>query len=133
MNADLIRIGNALDFGGLPLSAACRMGETVHTAGIVAIDPNTGEIVGESIEEQARLTLNNLAMILERSGSSLEQVGIVRIYLADIAADLAGFNHVYEEFFTTHHPARYALGVDLAFPRLRVEIQAVATCGSLEV
>lgn len=128
MKAELIRVGNALDFGDMPLSAACRMGETVHTAGIVAIDPDTGEISGGSIEEQARLTLNNLALILERSGSSLEQVGVVRIYLADIVADLAGFNRVYEEFFTTHHPARYALGVDLAFPELKVEIQAIATC-----
>ena len=66
MKAELIRVGNALDFGDMPLSAACRMGETVHTAGIVAIDPDTGEIAGGSIEEQARLTLNNLALILER-------------------------------------------------------------------
>ncbi|SFC56876.1 2-iminobutanoate/2-iminopropanoate deaminase [Nocardioides terrae] len=128
MNVELIRVGNALDFKDLPLSAACRMGDVVHTAGILPIDPDSGKLVGGSIEEQARLTLTNLVAILERAGSCLAQVGIVRIFLADIARDLAGFNTVYQEFFADHHPARYALGVQLAFPELKVEIQVVAGC-----
>ena len=132
MNTELIRLGNALDFGDLPLSAACRMGDVVHTAGVVPIDPVTGAIVGETIEEQSRLVLTNLSAILEGADSSLDRVGIVRIFLADIEGELDAFNRVYDEFFEHHHPARYALGVHLAFPSLKVELQAVATCRSEE-
>ncbi|GAB3576259.1 RidA family protein [Amycolatopsis endophytica] len=130
MSTELIRLGNALDHGNLPLSAAVRMGGTVHTAGILPIDPSTGEVVGETIEEQARIALSNLDTILRGAGSSLDRVGIVRVYLADIVADLDGFNSVYAEFFARHHPARYALGVALAFPSLKVELQAVASSDS---
>ena len=128
MSTEVIRVGNALDFGHLPLSAAVRLAETVHTAGVLPVDPSTGEVVGTTIEEQARIALNNLSAILYSAGSALDRVGIVRIYLADIAADLDGFNDVYAEFFARHHPARYALGVTLAFPGLKVELQAVASC-----
>lgn len=128
MRTELIEVGNALDFEGLPLSAAVRMGEAVHTAGVLPIDPVTGQVVGETIEEQARIALTNLDTVLRSAGSSLDRVGIVRIYLADIVADLDGFNRIYREFFARHHPARYALGVALAFPALLVELQAVASC-----
>lgn len=127
MNTELVRVGNALDLGSMPLSAAVRMGETVHTAGVLPIDPFTGEMCGETIEEQARIALTNLGAILQSAGSSLDRIGIVRVYLADIGADLDGFNSVYGEFFARHHPARYALGVSLAFPSLKVELQAVAS------
>ncbi|MBN6038524.1 RidA family protein [Amycolatopsis sp. 195334CR] len=127
MSTDLIRVGNALDYGNLPLSAAARMDGTVHTAGVLSIDPATGEVVGETIEEQARVALSNLEAVLRSAGSSLGQVGIVRVYLADIVADIDGFNRVYAEFFARHHPARYALGVALALPSLKVELQAVAS------
>ncbi|SEP40801.1 RidA family protein [Amycolatopsis saalfeldensis] len=129
MSADLIRVGNALDYGNLPLSAAARIGGTVHTAGVLPIDPSTGEVAGETIEEQARIALTNLDTVLRSAGSSLDRVGVVRVYLADIVADLEGFNSVYAVFFARHHPARYALGVTLAFPSLKVELQAVASCG----
>lgn len=128
MSTELISVGNALDHGNLPLSAAVRMSGMVHTAGVLPIDPTTGEVVGHTIEEQARFALINLMAVLASAGSSLDRVGIVRIYLADIVADLEGFNSVYAEFFARHHPARYALGVTLAFPSLKVEMQAVASC-----
>jgi len=128
MAIDLISVGNALDFGDLPLSAAFRHGDVVQTAGVLPIDPETGTLVGDGIETQARSALNNLHSVLESAGSSLEQVGIVRIFLADIEHDLEGFNRVYAEFFPAHHPARYALGVGLAWPTLKVELQAVAVC-----
>lgn len=126
MTTELVRIGNALDFGDLPLSAAARIDDVVHTAGILPIDPVTGALAGLDIETQARSVLSNLAMILESTGSSLERVGIVRIFLTDIEADLDGFNRVYADFFPVHHPARYALGVRLARPEWKIEIQAVA-------
>lgn len=128
MATELVHVGNALDFGDLPLSAAARIGAVVHTAGILPIDPLTGSLAGLDIETQARSALSNLATILESTGSSLDRVGIVRIFLTDIEGDLAGFNRVYAEFFPVYHPARYAIGVRLARPEWKVEIQAVASC-----
>ncbi|GAF47526.1 RidA family protein [Rhodococcus wratislaviensis] len=131
MITELVHVGNALDFGDLPLSAAARIDGVVHTAGIVPVDPLTGALAGADIETQARSVLSNLATILESSGSSLDRVAVVRIYLSDIEGDLDGFNRVYAEFFPVHHPARYALGVRLARAEWRVEIQAVASCDGL--
>lgn len=132
MNTELVRVGNALDFGDLPLSAASRIDGVIHTAGILPIDPVSGALTGPDIETQARSALSNLAMILESGRSSLDRVGIVRIFLTDIEADLEGFNRVYAEFFPVHHPARYAIGVRLARPEWKVEIQAAAGCDDMQ-
>jgi 2-iminobutanoate/2-iminopropanoate deaminase len=126
---ELIRMGNALDLEGFPISAASRAGDVIYTAGILPLDSATGEVVFGDIEVRARRTLENLRLVLEAAGSSLGRVAMVHVFLADAAGDLEGFNAVYQEFFSTHHPPRYAVGARLAWPSLKVEMQAVAGVG----
>lgn len=108
-----------------PYSQAMRAGELVFTAGQLGIDPRSGEMAGETVTEQARQALANVAAILDAAGSGLDRILKVTVYLADID-DWPAVNEVYQEVVPKPYPARSAFAVrDL--PRGgRVEIECVA-------
>lgn len=108
-----------------PYSQAMRAGDLVFTAGQLGIDPRSGELVGETVEEQVRQALANVAAILDAAGSGLDRVLKVTVFLADID-DWPAVNEVYSSVVSQPYPARSAFAVrDL--PRgARVEIECVA-------
>ena len=108
-----------------PYSQAIIANGFVFGAGQAAIDPHMREAVTGDIRHETELTLKNIATILEASGSSLEHVVKVTIYLKDIN-DFAAMNEVYAKFFTSHPPARATVQVVLGL-NLGVEIDAIAT------
>ncbi len=104
-------------------SHAIRAGEFVFISGQGPIDPTTGEVTGDTIEEQTELTLRNVEAIARAAGGSLADVVKVSAYLASID-DFAGYNAVYERTFSsTPRPARTTVGAALV--GIRVEIDAV--------
>ena len=108
-----------------PYSAAISHGNILFTAGQLGVNPKTGQFSGESIQEQTRQALENMSVILKKSGFSFEDVVKVTVYLADIA-EFSAMNEVYAEYFPTPFPARSAFQV-AALPRnARVEIEAIA-------
>ena len=106
-------------------SQAIVHGGLVYVSGQLPIDPESGKPQIGSIEEQARLTIANLASILEAAGSGLTHVIKTTVYVSDI--DLWGrVNAVYAECFGEHRPARAVVPTrDLHFG-CQVEIEAVA-------
>jgi len=100
-------------------------GELVFTAGQIAIDPDTGEMVGSTVEEQTRRVLLNLKAVLEAAGSALERVVKTTVYLRDMN-DFQAMNAVYSEFFGVDPPARSAVEVSRLPKDALVEIEAVA-------
>jgi 2-iminobutanoate/2-iminopropanoate deaminase len=97
----------------------------VYVSGQLPIDPKTGEKQTGSIEEQTRLVLQNLSAILDASGSSLEQVLKVTVYISDISL-WGKVNEVYAEIFGDHRPARAMVPTrDLHFG-FKIEVDAVA-------
>jgi 2-iminobutanoate/2-iminopropanoate deaminase len=112
-----------------PYSQGMRAGDLVFTAGQLGIDPTSGEMAGETVQEQARQALANVAAILEAAGSGLDRILKVTVYLADID-DWPAVNEVYEAIVPEPYPARSAFAVrDL--PRGgRVEIECVAVVGA---
>ena len=97
----------------------------VYVSGQLPVDPKTGEKVTGTIEEQTRLVLQNLSAILEASGSSLNQVLKVTVYISDISL-WGKVNEVYAEIFGDHRPARAIVPTrDLHFGFL-IEVDAVA-------
>ena len=106
-----------------PYSPVVISGDHVFTAGQVAFDAD-GNLVGETIEEQTRQTLENLRACLEAAGSSLDEVVKVTAFLSDLG-NFAGYNAVYTEFFSAPYPARSSVGATLP-PGTLVEIEAVA-------
>lgn len=110
---------------GNPYSHAIRCGELVFISGQVAKDPGTGRIVGETIEEQARVALENLRRVAAAAGATLERVVKVTVFLKN-AEDFDGFNKIYAEVFTPPYPARSTLVAPTVNAKLLVEVEAVA-------
>jgi 2-iminobutanoate/2-iminopropanoate deaminase len=108
-----------------PYSQGIKARGFVFTAGQVALDPRTGEVVSGGISEQTGRALENLSAILIAAGTSLSQVVKTTVFLVDMA-DFAAMNEVYARAFGTHRPARSTVAV-AALPRgARVEIEAIA-------
>lgn len=112
-----------------PYSQGIRANGFVFTAGQVALDPRTGELVAGGISEQTSRALENLSAILTAAGAGLSQVVKTTVFLVDMA-DFAAMNEVYGRAFGTHRPARSTVAV-AGLPRgARVEIEAIATVKS---
>jgi 2-iminobutanoate/2-iminopropanoate deaminase len=109
-----------------PYSQATIANGLVFTAGQIAFNPASMEIVGGGIKEQTERVLANLAAVLEAAGSSLSRVVKTTVFLVDMA-DFPAMNEVYAQAFGEHKPARSTVAV-AALPRgVRVEIDVVAT------
>jgi len=108
-----------------PYSQAVIVGDYIFTAGQIALDPTTMEIVGGTTAEQTERVLQNLTAVLQAAGAGLDQVVKTTVYLADIA-DFATMNQVYARHFGTHKPARSALQAAALPKGARVEIDAIA-------
>jgi 2-iminobutanoate/2-iminopropanoate deaminase len=108
---------------GGPYSQAMRVGDLVFTAGQGPIDPATGTVRGETIEEQTDLTIDNLSALLEAAGTSLDHVVKATVHLANLA-DFPAFNRVYERRFPDPKPVRTTVGSQLL--GILVEIDLIA-------
>jgi 2-iminobutanoate/2-iminopropanoate deaminase len=107
-----------------PYSHAVRAGGLLFCSGQIPLDPDSGELVGQTAAEQARRCLENLGAVCEAAGCSLARAVRVTVYMTDLA-EFAAVNEVYGEFFASDPPARVAVGV-VALPRgAYVEIDAV--------
>ena len=74
-----------------PYSQAVVMGNLVFTSGQIPLNPETGELVGETIAEQTHQVCKNLKAVVEAAGTSMEKVVKTVCFLADIN-DFAKFN-----------------------------------------
>ena len=109
-----------------PYSQATALGGLVFTAGQVALDPSSGEIVGGGdVARETEQVLRNLRAVLEAAGSSMTQVLRCDVFLEDMS-DFGAMNAVYERHFDADPPARITVEA-AALPRgVRVEIAAIA-------
>ncbi len=106
-------------------SQAVIHGQTIYVAGQLPINPETGEKISGSIEEQTRQTLRNVAAIVRAAGSDVERIVKTTVFISDIAL-WGRVNQVYAEFFGEHRPARSVVPVkDLHYGFL-IEIEAIA-------
>ncbi len=97
----------------------------LFTAGQVALDPATGELVPGGITEQTTRALENLGAVLAAAGTDFSQVVKTTVFLVDMA-DFADMNEVYARVFGDHRPARSTVAV-AGLPRgARVEIEVIA-------
>jgi 2-iminobutanoate/2-iminopropanoate deaminase len=107
-----------------PYSHAVRAGELLFCSGQVPLDPDSGELVGDSPAEQATRCLQNLKAVCEGAGTSLDNAVRLTIYTTDLAA-FPEINEAYGEFFDSDPPARAAVGVSALPKGAMVEIDAV--------
>jgi 2-iminobutanoate/2-iminopropanoate deaminase len=108
-----------------PYSQAVVYGGLLYTAGQIALDPTTGEVVAGGVREQTEQVFDNLRAILAAAGSDLSRVLKTTVFLIDMA-DFGAMNEVYARQFGSHRPARSTVAVS-ALPRgVRLEIDLVA-------
>jgi 2-iminobutanoate/2-iminopropanoate deaminase len=108
-----------------PYSQGVAAAGFVFTAGMLGLDPQTGDLVSEDVAAQARQALTNVQRILEAAGSSLDRVVKTTLYLTDIGS-FSEVNEVYGEFFSSDPPARSTVEIGPLPKAALVEIDAVA-------
>lgn len=104
-------------------SPGVRAGNLLFVSGQTPRDPATGQIVGDTVEEQTLVTLANLERIVRAGGASMSQLVSVTVYLAD-DNDWGRFNEVYKATLSPPYPTRAVIGAQLR--GILVEISAIA-------
>lgn len=107
-----------------PYSQAKIIGNLVFTSGQIPVVPETGDIAGTSILEQAEQVMKNVGAVLEAAGSSYEKSVKTTCFLANMD-DFAVFNQVYEKYFTGK-PARSCVAVKTLPKNLLCEVEVIA-------
>jgi 2-iminobutanoate/2-iminopropanoate deaminase len=111
-----------------PYSQGIRVGNLIFTAGQIALDPVTQQVVAPGITEQTTQVLENLKSILEAAGSSLARVVKATVFLKDFN-DFAAMNAVYGAYLApegTVPPARTTVEVSRLPKDVLVEIDLIA-------
>lgn len=108
-----------------PYSQAIKAAGLVFTAGQIALDPATGQVITGDVAAQTERVLRNLSAILKAAGSSLERVVKTTVFLKSMG-DFAAMNEVYGKFFNSRPPARSTVEVARLPKDVLVEIDVVA-------
>jgi 2-iminobutanoate/2-iminopropanoate deaminase len=114
-----------------PYSQGVRTGSLVFTAGQIALDPATQDVVAGGIAEQTAQVFENLKAIVEAAGSSLDHVLKATVFLKDFN-DFAAMNKVYASYLAGEGktpPARTTVEVSRLPKDALVEIELVAEAG----
>jgi len=104
-------------------SQGLRAGDFVFVSGQGPLDPKTGKVVGDNIEEQTARVLENIKAILEAGGARMADVVKVSAHLSDMSL-FERYNRVYASYFPDPKPTRTTVGSQL--PGILVEIDAIA-------
>jgi len=107
-----------------PYSQAILANGFIFTAGQIALDPASGQVVEGGIVDQTIRVLENLKGIVEAAGSSLDRTVKATVYLQDMS-DFAAMNEVYARYFPNDPPARSTVQASRLPRDVRVEIDLI--------
>lgn len=107
-----------------PYSQGIVLNGIAFFSGQIPLSPETGEVVGTTIEEQAEQVMQNVKALLESQGAAFIDVVKTTCFLADMA-DFAAFNEVYAKYFTGK-PARSCVAVKALPKGVLCEVEAIA-------
>ncbi len=109
-----------------PYNQAILIGNTLYTSGQIALNPNTMELVLDSIEIETKQVMDNLKAILEAATMNFENVVKTTIFIADMN-DFAKINSVYGTYFNEETaPARETVQVACLPKNVNIEISMIA-------
>lgn len=112
-----------------PFPHAIRAGDFLFVTGQLAEDPETGEVVAGSIEQQVRRVMDNLKLVLEHAGTSFDKAVMARIFITDLRY-LQTVNEIYSSYFESNRlPCRTTIGVVGLAGVGDVEIDLIVYCG----
>lgn len=107
-----------------PYSQAKIYGGLLYVSGQIGLDPETGKIVGGSIEAQAEQIMKNIGAILKEAGTDFTKVIKTSCFLVDMD-DFATLNEIYARYFT-EKPARSCVAVKTLPKNVLCEVELIA-------
>jgi 2-iminobutanoate/2-iminopropanoate deaminase len=109
-----------------PYSQAIKIGGFLYLSGQIAIDVESGELVMESVKQEAKQIMKNLEAVLEAGNSDFSKVIKTSIFLSDMSL-FNDVNEIYGGYFTDHFPARETVAVAGLPKGVNVEISMIAS------
>jgi 2-iminobutanoate/2-iminopropanoate deaminase len=106
-------------------SQAVKAGGFIFVAGQGPFDPTTGDLVGETIQEQTRQCLKNIEAILTAAGSSLDKAVSATFILGE-ENDFAGMNEEWGKWFPKDPPARQGAKLPIRPKGMKISIAVIA-------
>ena len=107
-----------------PYSQGIILNGIAFFSGQIPLSPETGEVVGTTIEEQTEQVMQNVKALLESQGASFTDVVKTTCFLADMG-DFAAFNEIYAKYFTGK-PARSCVAVKALPKGVLCEVETIA-------
>ncbi|MHC2990824.1 dfrA [Pontibacter sp. HJ8] len=111
-----------------PYSQATLHNGTMYVSGQIPLDPQSGELVSGTIEEETHQVMKNLFAILQEAGMGFDNVLKCSIFVKDLS-NFGKINEVYGSYFTANPPARETVEVSRLPKDVNVEISCIAALG----
>lgn len=108
-----------------PYSQAIDMGSLVFCSGQIALDPQSGQVVGNDVKSQTEQVIKNIDAVLKAAQLEFKNIVKTTIFLTDMK-DFPAVNEVYGKFFPEIPPARSTVAVAGLPKDVKVEIEVVA-------
>ena len=123
MSKEIISTKNAPQAIG-PYSQAVKTGNLIFISGQIPLNPETGDLVSGSIEDEANQVLKNIKSICDAAGYGFEDIVKITIFLTDLG-NLTTVNEVMAKHFVEPYPARATVEVSGLPLGVNVEIEAI--------
>ena len=108
-----------------PYSQAVLSGDTLYCSGQIAINPNTGELVIDSIQAETEQVMKNIKAVLNAAEMDFSNVVKCSIFMSSME-HYGDINGVYAAYFSENPPAREAVAVKTLPKEVNVEISVIA-------
>jgi 2-iminobutanoate/2-iminopropanoate deaminase len=108
-----------------PYSQAVRLNNQLYVSGQIPLDPETGELVLDSIENATHQVMRNIQALIHVAGMQMSDIVKVSIFITDMN-DFPKINAVYANYFTVDYPARETVQVSSLPMNVPIEISCIA-------
>ncbi len=108
-----------------PYSQSVLANGTLYVSGQIPLDPESGDLIEGTIEQETKQVMQNLEAILEAAGASFSKVVKCSIFVKNMT-DFTRINAVYGEYFRENYPARETVEVSALPKGVNVEISCIA-------
>ena len=125
MSKEIISTENAPQAIG-PYSQAVKAGGLMFISGQIPLNPETGDLVSGSIEDEANQVLQNIKSICEAAGYGMEDIVKITIFLTDLG-NFGTVNEVMKKHFSEPYPARATVEISGLPLGVNVEIEAIVS------
>ena len=125
MSKEIISTENAPQAIG-PYSQAVKAGGLMFISGQIPLNPETGDLISGSIEDEANQVLQNIKSICEAAGHGMEDIVKITIFLTDLG-NFATVNEVMKKHFSEPYPARATVEISGLPLGVNIEIEAIVS------